>query len=69
MDTFIEQMKELLDTEAELDATTVLANLEEWDSLSFVSFLAFATRTYGKRVSAEELRKAQTVNDLFVLVQ
>ncbi|WP_027187598.1 hypothetical protein [Desulfovibrio cuneatus] len=69
MDTFIEQMKELLDTETELEGTTVLASIEEWDSLSFVSFLAFAATTCGKRISAEELRKAQTVNDLFVLIR
>lgn len=39
---FIEKMVDLMDTEDELTMDTNLLDIEEWDSLSFVSFIAFA---------------------------
>ena len=42
MEKFIEKMVDVLDSEEEITAETILSDLEEWDSLSVVSFMAMA---------------------------
>lgn len=44
-----------------------LAEIEEWDSLSYVSFLAMANKASGKRILPDQVKEAKTVRDLFVL--
>lgn len=68
MDSFIEKLIDALDTEEEICAETVLADVEEWDSLGLVSFVAMAKSAYGKQVNANDVRNAETVQDLFDLV-
>ena len=48
MEKFIEKMVDVLDSEEEITAETILSDLEEWDSLSVVSFMAMANAVYGK---------------------
>lgn len=69
MEKFLEKMQDLLDCEQEVKMDTVLADVEEWDSLSFVSFLALANAQYGKKIAPASLREAQTVEDLYNLVK
>ena len=64
---FITKLAELMDTEAALDLSTKLADVEDWDSLSMVSFFSFCNTTLGKKVSPEQIKAAQTVEDLFRL--
>lgn len=69
MENFIEQFIDVIDTEEELTAETLLADVEEWDSLGLVSFVAMAKSVYGKQIPADEIRKAVKVADLFALVK
>lgn len=48
---------------------TVLADLEEWDSLSLVSFMAMANAAYGKKVIPADVKMAKTIGDLYELVK
>jgi len=64
---FIAKLAELMDTEAALDLSTKLADVEDWDSLSMVSFFSFCNTTLGKKISPEQIKAAQTVEDLFRL--
>ena len=64
---FITKLAELMDTEAALDLSTKLADVEDWDSLSMVSFFSFCNTTLGKKISPEQIKAAQTVEDLFRL--
>lgn len=66
---FIEELTETIDTEETLAMDTVLEDLEDWDSLSFVSFISMANTSYNKKVSAEQVREAVTVADLYALVK
>ena len=68
MDKFLELMVDILDTEAEITMDTVLENIEEWDSLSMVSFAAMADIEYNKKVVASDIKKVQVVRDLYNLV-
>lgn len=69
MEQFIEKMVDILDSEEEITMDTVLDDLEEWDSLSLVSFMAMANAAYGKKVVVADVKKAKTVADLHELVK
>lgn len=64
---FIKKLTELMDTNAALDLSTKLADVEDWDSLSMVSFFSFCNTTANRRVAPEQIKSAQTVEDLFKL--
>ena len=66
---FLEKMIDILDCEQEITMASVLDEIEEWDSLSFVSFLAMANGSYGKSVLAKEVRTAKTIGDLYNLIE
>ena len=68
-ESFLEQLTDTLDTEENIGMEMVLKDLEDWDSLSLVSFIAMANASYGKRITAEQIRKAVTVSDLYDLVK
>jgi acyl carrier protein len=65
---FLAKMAELLDVEKNLTMDSALYEMEEWDSLSFVSFLAMASSFCGKRIEPKHVRDAVTIGDLFQLL-
>ena len=65
---FLADLAELLDTEDEISLDTNLADIEEWDSLSYVSFVAVALSKYKVAVAKEDIKGAKTVNDLYKAV-
>ncbi len=69
MEQFIEKLIDVMDIEGEITADTVLEDLEEWDSLSLVSFMAMANAAYGKKVVAADVKMSKTVADLYELVK
>ena len=69
MENFIEKLVDVLDTEEEITMQTNLSDIEEWDSLGAVSFIAMASSVYGKKIDAVKLRHAETVQDLYDLVK
>ncbi len=67
---FIEKMKdEVLDTESDISLDMPLEDVEEWDSLSFVSFIAMAKESGFTQVNRDSVNRAVTVRDLFELVK
>lgn len=50
-----------------LTIATRLEDLEEWDSLAVISFIALVDETFGRVVEGEKLVRAETVADLLVL--
>ncbi len=46
-----------------------LEELENWDSVAVLSFIAMADRDYGVRLSPKALAAARTVDDLLRLVR
>lgn len=68
-DEFIKQLIDIMDTEAELTLETNLSDVEEWDSLSLVSFLSFCNARLRRPILPEEIKSAQTVNDLYKIVE
>lgn len=66
---FLGEISEILDTEIEINFETILLDLEEWDSLSKVSFMSLANAKYGKKISPQSIRDVKTVEDLYLLLQ
>lgn len=64
---FMEKMTEVLDCEQEITMETMLQDIEEWDSLSFVSFLAMVNVNTGKKIEPSKVREAECIGDLFKL--
>ena len=66
---FLTKMKEdILDTEDKLAMDTELAELEDWDSLAIVDFIAMANTACGKKVKRVEVTGAKTFADLYALL-
>ncbi len=58
------------DTEAsEFTAETNFRDLEEWSSMIGLALLNMCEKSYGVQLTFDELRAAQTVQDLFDKVQ
>ncbi len=68
-DEFITKIADIMDTDAQLTLETKLSDVEEWDSLSAVAFYSFCDSKLGKKIDAESLKAAETVNDLYKLVE
>lgn len=65
VEEFIKKLTEIADTEEKLTLETKLADVEDWDSLSLVSFLSFCNSKLKLSVTPDEVKSAQTVADLF----
>ena len=70
MKELLEMLEEIMDLEAgELETTTILEDLEEWDSLSALSLMAEAKKNYGKKLSADDINGFNTVQDIIDYLQ
>ena len=65
---FLEQLGEMLEAEGPLTGAEVLKDLESWDSLAAISFMALADGTCGVRVAPKDIGGCNTVSDLAALV-
>ncbi len=66
---FIDLLVDLMDTDTELTMETKLDDVEEWDSLSYVAFMAMASKFVSRRLEPKDVKAAQTVNDLYDLLK
>lgn len=65
---FLAELTDLMDTEDEIVMETNLSDVEEWDSLSRVAFMALAATKGGGKVTPMEVKEAQKVRDLYELL-
>ena len=66
---FLTKMKEdVLDTEMDIKLDTPLGDIEEWDSLGVVTFIAMAKAACGKKVERTSIVNAKTLQDLYDLL-
>lgn len=69
MNQFLEKMADILEVEAtDLQPDTNFRDLPTWDSLAQLSFLALAQDDYSKNLTSDNLKAANTFEDLFKLV-
>lgn len=68
---FIENLAEQFDDTdiTEIQPETEYQELDEWSSLTAMSIIAMVKTQFGKTITGREIRKCQTVEELFNLVK
>lgn len=67
---FIEKFSEQLEVDVNtLDNSTKYRELDEWASLAGLNVLAMIDEEYGVQLDPDEMRKTNTIQELFDLVQ
>lgn len=67
INNFAEQFDEISVEELSLD--TKFKQLDEWSSIVALSIIAMADEEYGVTLVGEDIRKSETIQDLFTLVK
>lgn len=67
-ETFLERIKDVLQTDATLTAETVLADLDEWDSLSMMALMAFVDKNFGIKLGIRDFKAMNTIGDIVAKV-
>lgn len=66
---FLNRLSEILEVPAgSLTGEEKLSDLEEWNSLSMISFIAMGDEEFQKSLSPRQFATCHTVNDLGALV-
>ena len=67
LNVFVEQMAEqFYDTDpAEIAADTEFKALEDWESLTALTIIAMVDEKYGVTINGNDIRNAETIEDLF----
>ena len=65
----MKDLSETLEQETPLASDKLLSEIEEWDSLAVVTFIAMADIKYKKTIQLQDIIKATTISDLYALVQ
>lgn len=61
---FLNEFVEVLQTEDEISFDTVLADLDEWDSLSVMATMAFLDKSFGVKTTMKDYKEMKTIGDI-----
>ena len=65
LQTKIEKLEDLMDIDSgSLTPDLLLSDIEEWDSLSALSYVVMMKDDFGKKISGDEIRAFKTVQDI-----
>ncbi|MBF0240597.1 MAG: acyl carrier protein [SAR324 cluster bacterium] len=66
----IHQLEEVLELdEGTLSGHELLKNIENWDSLNILGFIAMVDENYSISINPEELEKCESVDELISLIE
>ncbi len=70
-DEFVQNFADQFDETdpSEISLTTAFKDLEEWSSLTALSIIAMCDEEYDVKIKGDDIKNAQTVNDLFEIVK
>lgn len=66
--TFMQQLAELIEIEADLSLESNLKDYEEYDSMAIMSLVAYIHKSFGKQFNARQLNNIDTVQSLVDLI-
>ncbi|WP_165176352.1 acyl carrier protein [Desulfovibrio sp. ZJ369] len=66
---FLCSLQEMLQCSEAIEETTVLTDLEEWDSLAFMVLIAFFDKSWGQRIIFDDLKSIRTAADLIAMTR
>lgn len=65
LQTKLEKLEDLMDIDSgSLIPETLLSDIEEWDSLSALSYVVMMKDDFGKKISGDQIRAFKTVQDI-----
>ena len=65
MTDIMDVLADIFDLEKEeFNENTVLADLDEWDSLAKLSLMAEAKKSYNKKITTEDMNSFLTIKDI-----
>ena len=64
----LEEIKLTLQREDEISLDTELVEMEEWDSLAYISIISLYDRLFDFIITVDKLKKSKTIDDLINLV-
>ncbi len=65
---FIEEIKESLETEIELELNTDLRQLDEYDSMGVMTIIALVDEHFDMKLSSDQLKSITTIQSLINLI-
>ena len=68
VEEFQDKMMDVLNRDEPVDLDANLSDIEEWDSLGYIAYLAMASGYTEKVIRAADIRSAVTVRDLYELI-
>ncbi len=68
LEDFVKRFSEQFEDADDFSADTEFKELDEWSSLSAIHVIAFIDTEYDVEISGTEIRRANTIKDLFDLV-
>lgn len=71
MENFLDLFRELLEdtTPESVNASTAFKQIEDWSSLMALSLIAMIDENYDVTLSADDIREAKTIEELFNKVE
>jgi len=64
------KLEEMLEVElGTLTPETVLADLEEWDSIAVISFIALMDDEFEKTIKSSQIKEFQTIADVLAVME
>lgn len=66
---FLENFKEILQSENQIDFETQLSDIEQWDSISITSVMLWIDSSLGIRLKIADMLNIKTVKDLAILAK
>ena len=65
-DEFLREMQDVLQTESVLSFSTILKELDDWDSLAIMGTMVFLQKTFGVETTIEDYSRMTTIEDIAV---
>lgn len=63
-DEFLEKLQDVLERDEEISEDMVLADIDEWDSLSAMALMAFFNKSLSITLLPSEVREMKTISDI-----
>ena len=63
----LKQIQEAMHMDEPLSEDMILDDIDEWDSLAFVSIMVLFKNALGKQINGDDLKKCEKVSDLLAL--
>ena len=65
MEKFKQLLAEALEREGEIDMKDEFSTYEEWNSIAYLSIIAFMDEEYDTQLEEAEFKKLKTVQDMY----